>query len=147
MKAITMHETVLRYKAIDGTIFSSEEECRKYENTCKCILNAKYKDYIIVSDIEYNIFNIGSEVCILDIVKVPNQQAVDNILQMAILINTTKEAEFFDKLRERIVKCMNNNDYLIIAKGENNTCFWVENHSFKEYINHLNNLINSFETP
>ena len=58
MKAITMHETVkvIRYKAIDGTIFSSEEECRKYENTCKCILNAKYKDYIIVSDIEYNIF-------------------------------------------------------------------------------------------
>lgn len=34
-------QTVTKYKAIDGTVFNSENECIKYEDTAKCVVRAR----------------------------------------------------------------------------------------------------------
>lgn len=34
-------QTVNKYKAIDGTIFNSENECIKYEDTAQCVVRAR----------------------------------------------------------------------------------------------------------
>ena len=40
---------VTKYEAIDGTLFSSKEECVKYEETAKCVLLGKYKRLVVKS--------------------------------------------------------------------------------------------------
>lgn len=34
-------EVITKYEAVDGTVFTTEEECKKYEETAKCAINWK----------------------------------------------------------------------------------------------------------
>ena len=47
METITIQETkyITKYKAIDGTIFNSDSECKKYEESAKCALLYKYNKF------------------------------------------------------------------------------------------------------
>ena len=40
----------ISYEALDGTVFTSEEECLKYEETAKCVIRAKVNKLITSKD-------------------------------------------------------------------------------------------------
>ena len=46
-REVTKTVTDVSYKAIDGTIFFNEEECRRYEETAEAILLSKVKEFQI----------------------------------------------------------------------------------------------------
>ena len=50
MKTITNVKTVeeiVGYEACDGTRFTTEEECKKYENTAKAVIKSRFKKLVI----------------------------------------------------------------------------------------------------
>lgn len=40
----TVRDTITRYEAIDGTVFATEEECKRYEETAEAVLLSKLRD-------------------------------------------------------------------------------------------------------
>ena len=62
IKQELIHTTyVTKYEANDGTIFTTAEECQKYENSARAVLLARFKDLQIKLISEYNLFSTGSE--------------------------------------------------------------------------------------
>ena len=56
MKEISVEQKtyIRKWEAIDGTQFNSREDCEKYENSAKCVILAKYKDFVIKESDEYH---------------------------------------------------------------------------------------------
>lgn len=46
-REVTQTVTDISYKAIDGTMFFNEEECRRYEETAEAVLLSKVKEFQI----------------------------------------------------------------------------------------------------
>lgn len=46
LKRTVTTETVYGYEAEDGTVFSSKEECEKYEQSARCIIRKHAKDIL-----------------------------------------------------------------------------------------------------
>lgn len=61
MKTIIKEETIVKkynvYESIDGKTFKSEEECKKWEESYKCVINASFKKLnpLMVSGVELGI--------------------------------------------------------------------------------------------
>ena len=146
METIKIQKTIneIKYKAVDGTIFTSKEACKQYEDTCKCILNTKYKKYLVKSDTEYNIFHHGSDEYIYDIIKISDDKIKDIILQLFILYNYNATTHF-EKINN-LLESFDHTDYLLIGRGcgEENY-FWPDYCSLKKHINTLNNLLDNIK--
>lgn len=82
MKQIKVEEkyTKFYYEATDGRKFETSEECTKWEKSAKCAGLTKYKDYVVKSVTEYDLYTTGSEEYNIEIVKVPNDEAENLIL-------------------------------------------------------------------
>lgn len=145
METVKIEKTIeqIKYKAIDGTLFTNQEECKKYEDTCRCILNAKYKKYVKDSKTEYDIFHHGSEDYVYDIVEISDDKIKDIILQLCILHNPNS-IPYFEKFT-KILESFSYNDYLLIGRDYDNTSFWPESCSLKEHVSQLNNLIDNIK--
>jgi len=113
--------TITKYEAIDGTTFVSKDECKKYEDTAICVLRSRYNPLVIISTTEYNLFQVGSDECVIDVVKLQSEQDIDTILQLCYYHhNWLKEDKYKDRLQEistMISKAFRENDYLFISKG------------------------------
>ena len=84
MKEIKQTYQVTKYQAEDGTIFDTKEECKKYDESAKCVLLGKYNDLVIRQTDCYNLCDPfgGSEEYGVDVVKVNSKEDVDLILQL-----------------------------------------------------------------
>ena len=80
MKKVTETKVIERsmFEAIDGTRFETQSECERYEKTALCVLNQKYKNYVVHHGSEYDIWHIGSEEYELDLVVVPTPEAIEH---------------------------------------------------------------------
>lgn len=145
METVKIEKTIeeTKYKATDGTLFTNQEECKKYENTCQCVLSTKYKKYVKDSKSEYDIFHHGSEDYIYDIVEISDDKIKDIILQLYVLYNpcSTSHLEKFTK----ILESFSYYDYLLVGRDYDNTSFWPDSCSLKEHVNQLNNLIDNIK--
>lgn len=102
--------TVEVYEAIDGTVFSTKEECIKYEETAQCVIRKKFNDLIEHSSDECSLFNCGSDDYIIDFVKPNTQDTANIIMQMLELYNAND-----DRARKLIKEAQENSDYLLIG--------------------------------
>lgn len=73
-------EEVTGYKAIDGTYFRDVEECKKYEESAKCVTLAKVKEYRIGRLSEYQLLDAGCDEIAYDIFRVENEKVFDDIM-------------------------------------------------------------------
>lgn len=125
-KEIKQYITV--YEAIDGTEFKSKEECKKYEESAKCVLIAKYNKLVVRSCVESDIFGcIGSEEETINIVKINSASDIDTILKSIALHNpsTAKNPEWLQKIENRLVNAYNSNSLVIIGRGYEGDCFYL----------------------
>lgn len=60
-KTVTVQETV--YEAIDGTIFTTKEECEKYDGTCEAIVKARFLSFS--QPIEYGSIAYNGVYCVV----------------------------------------------------------------------------------
>lgn len=127
MKSVSKEvtNTVCGWEAIDGTFFENKEECKKYENSAKTVILAKYNKLVIKSGSEEELFYIGCGDNIVDIVKISKYSDIDIILQLYTLINGTPSEDSLNKQTERCERALDTRDYLFISRGYDDDYFWV----------------------
>ena len=122
MKPIEIEKVtkVTRYEAIDGTTFTTEEECVKYEDTAKCVLLTKYKPLIKRTVSECDIFNTGSDEYMIDILQyLSSESDIDILIQLHKLYCSSRKFndDFYNKMRSKLEKCLKNRDIVLIGRG------------------------------
>lgn len=85
----TRTEIITTYVAADGTEFTTQAACEKYEQSYLCAIMSKIKAITIKEVSEYGLFEAGGDdsTCYVVIPKTP--QDITNILQMHFAINNT----------------------------------------------------------
>ena len=140
IKEELIHKTyVTKYEANDGTIFTTSEECLKYENSARAVLFAKFKDIQIKLISEYNLFGVGSEEYFYSVVKIMNVGDIDLILQLYCLINNRYDESKIQEIKDLCHKAHFNDDYLIIGRGceyDGYDNFWVFS-TLTDLLNHI----------
>ena len=122
MKPIEIEKVtkVTRYEAIDGTTFTTEEECVKYEDTAKCVLLTKYKPLVKRTASECDIFNTGSDEYMIDILQyLSSESDIDILIQLHRLYCSSRNFndDFYNKMRSKLEKCLKNRDIVLIGRG------------------------------
>ena len=122
MKPIEIEKVtkVTRYEAIDGTTFTTEEECVKYEDTAKCVLLTKYKPLVKRTASECDIFNTGSDEYMIDILQyLSSESDIDILIQLHRLYCSSRNFndDFYGKMRSKLEKCLKNRDIVLIGRG------------------------------
>jgi hypothetical protein len=145
MKPIEIEKVtkVTHYEAIDGTTFTTKEECAKYEESAKCVLLSRYKGMIVKQTNEYAFYKTGSDEIKLDIVKLKNSSSVNIIMQLYYYYNTGEYAETYTKsIEESCARALEEADFLIIYRGdEYEDGFWVRG-TRNELFEHINSICN-----
>lgn len=122
MKPIEIEKVtkVTHYEATDGTTFTTEEECVKYEDTAKCVLLTKYKPLVKRTVSEGDIFNTGSDEYIIDILQyLSSESDIDILIQLHRLYCSDRNLndDFYNKMRSKLEKCLKNRDIVLIGRG------------------------------
>lgn len=128
------------YEAVDGTEFTSKEECKKYEESAKCVLMAKYSKLVTKSDTEWELFGVGSDESIVDVVRLNDEQDVNMILQLIVLENPTtssKQPEWLIEKDKRLTTALKEDSPVFIGRGYEQDCFYLSTTAF-EIVNKLN---------
>lgn len=138
IKEVIETKTYELYIASDGTEFTNKEECKRYEDTAKCVLLSKYKNWVIKSTNEWEIFDAGCEESYIDIIRV-SEDKIDTILQLTKLLGYTNE-ERLQKDRARLESFIG--ELVLIGRGDSyEENFWIKN-SLRFYVDKLTNLYN-----
>lgn len=109
MKEIKQTYQVTKYQAEDGTIFDTKEECKKYDESAKCVLLGKYNDLVIRQTNCYYLCDPfgGSEDYGVDVVKVTSKEDVDLILQLVYFFRPYLHKEDKYEREVEIIKLVN----------------------------------------
>lgn len=88
MEKIKETTYITKYKAIDGTIFISEDECRKYESSAKGVISWRFRK-LIISD-EYNAWDLlgGDDDHVIFAVEVKSLEDIDVVLHFLFMENS-----------------------------------------------------------
>ena len=117
------------FVAIDGTEFTNEDECKKYEATAYGVLSARYQKLIINTDTEDNVFvGIGSDDRIVEAVRINSQTDADTVMQMYLLINPhlDKDNRWLKRADSLINRALEEKDILLVGRYANE-CEYKEN--------------------
>lgn len=120
--------TVIKYKALDGTIFNDKEECVKYENTLACYLKTRYMSLVQRTMTEGELTTFGSDDYYIDLVLLKSEEDVKNIM-LYILYNHSyiQNPGHESKLKDCYHKCNTayyNQETLLVGRGDSeNTCY------------------------
>lgn len=143
MKKVTETKVIERsmFEAIDGTRFETQSECERYEKTALCVLNQKYKNYVVHHGSEYDIWHIGSEDYELDLVVVPTPEAIEHILQMYAYYEPRLSEQEYSNAKELIQSAYSSETTLIIDRGcKGDEYFYIQKFTMQDRINHLKKL-------
>ena len=124
MKEVKIEKTSydIKWEAIDGTQFSSEEECKKYEQSAVMVLWARFLKLVVAKECEYSFFKVGCEDNSVYAIKMEAPEDVNTVMQLYLLDNpwlTTCEngEKYKNEAFEAINKAYKDKDILFV--GEN----------------------------
>jgi len=130
-KEIVRKEYVSVFVANDGTEFSDEAECKKYDESAKGVLLAKYQQVVLKESDAYSLFGFGSDEEVIEVVKLNSKEDVDLIVQCYLLENDyIKEREDYNERMEKMItrlkKSVTENDIIFIGRGYDKDGFYFE---------------------
>lgn len=145
MKTITKNRTIedVYYQAIDGTEFRDKQECEKYEASAYAVINSKYRNLVIHTTTEYDLFSAGSDDNTVEVVKLSNNHDIDVVFQMWSYINkhSANNNETCSKHLNILKECLKQSGVIFISRGyEEEDSFWFMG-SYEYYVNKLNAII------
>lgn len=145
MKPIEIEKVtkVTHYEAIDGTIFTTKEECAMYEESAKCVLLSRYKGMIVKQTNEDDFYKAGSDEFKVDLVKLKDSSSINIIMQLYYYYNTGKYAETHaESIEKSCARALEEDDFLIIYRGDGyDERFWVKG-TRSELFEHINSICN-----
>lgn len=71
------------YEAVDGTFFTSKEECRKYEESAEEVVRARYDKLLLGQATEMELYDIGCEDTMYDIIRIESEEDLFNANMLA----------------------------------------------------------------
>lgn len=86
---ITTTNKEFRYKAIDGTIFINESECKKYETSALCVLRSRLK----IKTVDAWCFCYGYDEDTVEIVEGKKQDMLHYLAFLKLYSNIAKEVQ------------------------------------------------------
>lgn len=117
------------YVANDGMEFTSEEECKKYEESAELVLNTRYKPLVVKESTEEDLFGFGCCDDIVEVVKPTSKDDVDAIMQLAFMHNPHYKQDGYKKYAERALKlaerAVGDKDVILIGRGCDYETFWL----------------------
>lgn len=130
-KEIVRKEYVSVFVANDGTEFSDEAECKKYDESAKGVLLAKYQQVVLKESDAYSLFGFGSDEEVIEVVKLNSKEDVDLIVQCYLLENDyIKERDDYNERMEKMItrlnKSVTENDIIFIGRGYDKDGFYFE---------------------
>lgn len=115
---ITREVKELVYEATDGTQFKDKAECKKYEESAKCVLLTKYKPLVVKESNPDELFHNGSEDDILDVIKITKEEDIDTVMQLYFYYNSNEYSkERAPKIKDLLSRALAENDLVIIYRG------------------------------
>lgn len=125
-----IQKEVVTYKNVwvanDGTEFAAEEECRKYDESAKGVLMAKYAQHLVKESDEDTFFGVGSDERPIEVIFVENEQIADILLQIFLMEHPyfleEDHKESFAKITRDVHDAIG--DYMLIGRGFEYDCFW-----------------------
>lgn len=133
MKEITITKTwnEVIYQAIDGTKFTSKDECIKYDNTARAVIMSEYNELIISRTNEYELLGMGNSDAGIDVVSVKTYED-KQVIKKALIYNNQWLTEESNK--DRLINLYNlineaeiKQIPLIVNRGYENDNFWITN--------------------
>lgn len=133
MKEITITKTwnEVIYQAIDGTKFTSKDECIKYDNTARAVIMSEYNELIISRTNEYELLGMGNSDAGIDVVGVKTYRD-RQVIKKALIYNNQWLTEESNK--DRLINLYNlineaeiKKIPLIVNRGYENDNFWITN--------------------
>lgn len=132
---------VTHYEAIDGTTFTTKEECVKYEESAKCVLLSRYKSLVVKQTNEEAFYKAGSDEVELDIVKLKDSSSINIIMQLHYYYNTGEyDKTYAESIEKFCDRALEEDDSLIIYRGDSyEDRFWVRGTKYGlfEHINFI----------
>lgn len=140
---VTETNTVIKYQAIDGEIFSNKEECEKYETTAKAVLQSKFKKLIVGT---YNSWELHGGLDDNDViaVQVKTQKDADIVLQRYyienswLLENYDSNKKCIERCERLVNKALVEKDILLIGINCEGDLYFINTR--KDIIDNLNNI-------
>lgn len=136
-REILKKEYINNYIAIDGTRFTTEDECKKYEQSAKMTVYSKYQPLVISRKSEYEIYGTGSDEYEIDIIKIKQSEDIDTLIQLYSLYHPTRNEKDVLMERENLINWFSDKEIVFIGRGcgyDNYDCF--------EFIGTMNSVIN-----
>ena len=132
------------YEAVDGTEFTSKEECTEYEKSAECVLMVEYNKLVVKTCSEYDLFDcIGSEDETVDIIKITSLSDIYTILKLIALYypSAAKDTEWLQKRGDRLTDAYNSNSLVVIGRGYEGDEFYLS-FTFNEIIKTITKISN-----
>lgn len=130
------------YEAVDGTRFTDIDECRKYEESVKCIVRAKVNKLIVSKDKDAWELMGGCDDHTVVAFKPSSQEDVDTLKQFLLTECPWYKNENHKELREKkfsiMEKAFSNDDILLFGLNCDDEYYFIN--SRLNIINNLNNL-------
>lgn len=132
-------EYIKKYVAYDEEVFDSKEECQKYENSAECILKHRFKQHVINDTFnEWDLFSTGDSDHLIDIVEIPDDDAVKDIVHYYSFCHSYMTEEGLEKFTSKIKKAYNEQDLLIFGYNYDNELYFID--SRNNIVSRLNNI-------
>lgn len=132
-------EYIKKYVAYDEEVFDSKEECQKYENSAECILKYRFKQHVINNTFnEWSLLSTGDSGYLIDIVEIPDDDAVKDIVQYYSFCHSYMTEECLEKFTSKVKKAYNEQDLLIFGYNYDNELYFID--SRNNIVSRLNNI-------
>lgn len=141
----TIVDTLIYYDAVDGTRFTSEEECKKYEESARGVLSGRFTKLIVGSCNEWELLR-GDDNNEVVAIKLNSREDADTVLQLYYLDNPyllrEDQDDTYKKYRERyenlVAQALEDNDILLMGKNYEGDLYFLDTKS--AILDRLNNI-------
>ena len=139
-REIIEHQT--SYIAIDGTSFSSEEECTKYEESAVCVLRSRLVELKVAESSEFSLLSAGDEETLVWAIRMNSEADKDTVFQLYALEHAYlfkgEDNVWVKRAKDLIDKAFNEKDILLVGFNCDDEIFIVDTRN--TIIERLNNL-------
>ena len=125
------------YVASDDTEFRDKEQCKKYEDSAKCVLMAKYGPHVIKTISEEDLFMCGSCEYMYDLFYLQHNWQIDVLIQLDFL-NYNRGEETYSKLTQTLSNYVEQGGKVIlIGRGDDYSSGFYIYESLEDRINKI----------
>lgn len=131
MKEVTKETVTVttEYHAVDGTVFTSKEECTRYEESARCVLKTRLKR-ITVND-QYSLYDLmaGDEDVKIIVVKVSNYEDAGIVLQNILFeqpyLTENKNKNELKEIEDTLYNAAKKSDVVLLGCDAYNNSLWL----------------------